>query len=85
MPHAHGYLRSPDLTPGEWSGQTVERAEYPAKIVCMRMTRIEGYLNELNHVTFLKIETLMFFGREGGNLESVDFYLADLEESKEET
>ena len=48
------------------------------------VSKSKAYLNELDHGTLLKIETLMYFGRDGGDLKSVGSYLADLDDSKEE-
>jgi hypothetical protein len=52
-------------------------------------SKIKGYLNELDHGTLLKIETLIYFGRRDDSenlrdLKSLSSYLADLNNSKDE-
>ncbi|NJD90412.1 MAG: hypothetical protein FIA91_02680 [Geobacter sp.] len=46
--------------------------------------QIEEYLTELDTDTLLKLEALMYFGRDGGVLAEVEKYFAELDEDKEE-
>jgi hypothetical protein len=46
--------------------------------------QIEEYLNELDSDTVLKLEALMYFGRDGGSLTEVERYFIELGEEKEE-
>jgi SpoVK/Ycf46/Vps4 family AAA+-type ATPase len=46
--------------------------------------QIGEYLNGLDYDTLLKLEALMYFGRDGGTLKDHEQYFKELEDSKDE-
>ena len=44
--------------------------------------KLENYLNQLGYDTLLKLETLMYFGRDDGDFQETLKHLSDLKESK---
>ncbi len=47
-------------------------------------TKIEKYLEKLNNDVLLKLETLMYFGRDNDDFDNVGEYLSSLNELKED-